>query len=214
MMDALQQQCCLTALGLYKLRRKDGSPALDGIPGPSTRTAVYNFQLSYGQRPDGARLLADGVFGPRTETALRQVIGRKEAPQDPENQQKEVPDWWKKYPAVKREAWRCRCGGRVCDGCPVEPSEGTVALLQKFADHFGSPPVPHSGIRCPGYNRTIPGASPQSKHRLGMAFDFHIEGVSPRALYEYGDSLLPDSGGIGLYAWGIHLDDRPVKARW
>lgn len=210
MMDTLQQQCCLTALGFYKLRRKDGTPAIDGIPGPATRQAVYNFQLAYGKRPDGSVLTPDGVWGEHTEAALRQVIGADEVP-EPAG---EIPGWWKDYPAVSRESWRCRCGGRFCTGFPVEPHQATVAMLQKFSDHFGKPIIPHSGLRCEGYNATIPGASPHSKHRLGMAMDFHMEGVSPQALRDYAESLMPDQGGIGLYPWGIHLDDRPVKGRW
>ena len=214
-MDILQLQCYLTALGFYKLKRRDGSPAIDGIDGPSTRQAVYNFQLSYGKRPDGTCLTADGIFGKLTEQVLRQVIGSGEKPAKPEEKpQGDIPDWWKKYPDVSRESWRCQCGGRFCSGFPVEPSEGTVALLQKFHDHFGVPIRRHSGIRCSGYNASIPGASPHSKHRLGMAYDFHMDGVSPRELYDFGEELLGNSGGLGLYSWGIHLDDRPVKGRW
>ena len=214
-MDILQQQCYLTALGYYKLKRRDGTPAIDGVAGPATRQAVYNFQLEMGKRPDGTVLAADGIFGPATEGVLRQVIGSNESPRPPEPEPGgEIPAWWAKYPDVDRESWRCQCGGRFCSGFPVEPSQGTVALLQKFHDHFGKPIRRHSGIRCPGYNATIPGASPHSKHRLGMAYDFHIDGVSPRELYEFGEELMPDWGGLGLYSWGIHIDDRPVKGRW
>ena len=208
MMTITQQQCHLTALGFYKLKRKDGSPAIDGLGGPATRQAIYNFQLAYG-------ISADGVWGPQTESRLREVIWKNEAPKQPEPKPDTgAPAWWAKYPDVSRESWRCQCGGRFCDGFPVEPSEGTVALLQQFHDHFGKPLIRHSGIRCHGYNATIPGASPNSKHRIGIAYDFHMDGVSPQALYDFGDEILGDSGGLGIYSWGIHIDDRPVKGRW
>ena len=214
-MDVLQQQCHLTALDLYKLRRKDGTPAIDGIPGSATTQAIYNFQLCYGKRPDGEILTADGIWGPRTENAMRQVLGSGEAPAAPEEKPEgDIPAWWAKYPAVSRESFRCRCGGRFCSGFPVEPSEKTVALLQKFSDHFGLPVICHSGIRCDRYNASIPGASPHSKHRLGLAMDFHMEGILPKTLYDYGEEILGNSGGLGLYSWGIHIDDRPVKGRW
>ena len=214
-MDILEQQCYLTALKFYKLKRKDGSPAIDSLPGPATEQAIYNFQLAHRIRPDGTRLSADGIWGPRTEKALCEVVGSQEKPQVPEPEPEGgIPSWWKKYPDVSRESWRCQCGGRFCSGFPVEPSEGTAALLQKFHDHFGRPIVRHSGIRCPSYNASIPGASPHSKHRLGMAYDFHIDGVSPQELYDFGEEILGDSGGLGLYPWGIHIDDRPVKGRW
>ena len=45
-MDVLQQQCHLTALGFYHLKRKDGTPAIDGIGGPATTEAITGFQLA------------------------------------------------------------------------------------------------------------------------------------------------------------------------
>lgn len=210
-----QQQCLLGMLGLYTLRRADGSLAVDGLTGPSTRAAILQFQLVYGNRPDGTSLVADGLWGPKTEAAVRQVIGAGEAPQKrPGSQDGEIPDWWKKYPAVRRENWQCRCGGRFCNGYPAEPHEETVAMLQQFADHFGGEIRWHSGLRCPRYNASIPGASPNSKHQFGMAYDFHMDGISPSELAAYAETLMPDRGGIGIYPWGIHLDDRKVKARW
>ena len=208
-----QQQCLLGALGCYRLRRKDGTLAVDGIAGPATRKAIIDFQTRYALRPDGSRLEADGLWGPRTEAALRQAIGDGAEGEGTEGQQ-QVPDWWQKYPAVHREDWRCRCGGRFCSGFPCEPQEETVAMLQQFADHFGGNILWTSGLRCQRYNASIPGASPNSRHRLGMAYDFHMDGVSPRELADFAETLMPDRGGIGLYRWGIHLDNRPVKARW
>ena len=195
-MNTEHQQCLLSVLGEYSLRRKDGQLAIDGIPGPETRGAILRFQKKSGLDPDG-------IWGPRTQEAAIAAIGREDS-----------PDWWQKYPAVRREDWRCRCGGRFCSGFPAEPREETVALLQKIADHFGKDILWNSGLRCPEYNRRIPGASPNSRHCLGMAYDFHMEGVTPRALADYADSLIPDSGGIGVYPWGIHLDCRREKARW
>lgn len=203
-MDLEQQQCFLAGLGYYTLRRRDGTLAVDGIPGPATTGAIRSFQ----QDRD---LLTDGIFGPATEAALRRAIAEGEEREKPHT---DGPDWWGNYPAVRREDWRCRCGGRFCSGFPAEPHEETVAMLQKFADHFGGEILWNSGLRCRRYNATIPGASPNSRHCLGMAYDFHMAGVTPDQLAAYGETLMPDRGGIGIYSWGIHLDDRPVKARW
>ena len=95
-----------------------------------------------------------------------------------------------------------------------QPHEKTVALLQTISDHFGKEIQWNSGLRCQRYNASIPGASPHSKHKLGMAYDFHMNGVSPQALADFAETLMPDWGGIGIYSWGIHIDDRPQKARW
>ena len=211
MMTLEQQQCCLAVLGHYKLRRKDGTLAIDGVAGPATTTAIYNFQLAHRKRPDGSVLDTDGLFGPATERALRQVIGTQEEPQN-----KPVPSDPPAsggYRWVNPEDFRCRCGGKYCNGWPARPHEKTMDLLEQFGEHFGKRPVVHSGLRCKTWNR-LQGGAPNSKHLYGMAVDFHIDGVSPVALRDYAETLMPDWGGIGIYSWGIHIDDRPVKGRW
>lgn len=202
-MNVYEYQCYLGGLGYYQLRRKDGTLAIDGIPGASTKAAILRFQEEHRNRPDGSVLDTDGIWGPRTEAAVRQVIGNQEPPQETK------PGKW-----VSREDFRCKCGGKYCNGFPAEPHTKTLELINAFGDHFGGKPVVHSGLRCQQHNASIPGASPNSKHKLGMAVDFHIDGVSPEALRDYGEILMPDWGGIGIYPWGIHIDDRPVKGRW
>ena len=198
------QQCLLGALGYYTLRRADGTLAVDGIPGPATRQAILALQVRHG-------LQQDGIWGPETEKAALRALAEGETDRgEPE----QIPQWWADYPAVRREDWRCRCGGRFCSGFPAEPHRETVAMLQKFADHFGKPILWNSGLRCDRYNAAIPGASPNSRHRLGMAYDFHMEGITPQELADFGETLMPDRGGIGVYPWGIHLDNRSRKARW
>ena len=44
--------------------------------------------------------------------------------------------------------------------------------------------------------------------------DFHIEWVPDQTVYNFADKILGNTGGLGIYNWGIHIDDRPVKARW
>ena len=209
-MNLEQQQCYLGALGYYKLRRKDGTLAVDGIPGPATRNGIYNFQLQHRKRPDGSLLEADGSFGPATELALRQVIGNEEAPQEAapgENPSREGYQW------ISPSDFRCRCGGQYCSGWPAQPDKRLLELLEQIGGHFGKPIRAHSGLRCIVWNR-LQGGAGTSKHMYGLAMDFHLDGVTPEALYEYADQLLGNSGGLGIYDWGIHLDSRPVKGRW
>ena len=210
MINLEQQQCHLAALGYYKLRRRDGMLAIDGIPGPASRTAVYNFQLQHQVRPDGTELVLDGRFGPATEKALREVIGTGEEPQKihpPVTKPKGGYRW------ISPEDFRCRCGGQYCNGWPAEPHEKTLDLLEQLGEIFEKPIQAHSGLRCRSWNR-IQGGAGTSKHMYGMAMDFHLEGISPEELYDAADRLLGNSGGLGLYDWGIHLDDRSVPARW
>ena len=211
MMTLEQQQCYLGGLGYYKLRRKDKTLAIDGIGGQATRSAIYNFQLAHRRRPDGTRLTTDGIFGPATEKAIREVVGTGEAPQlDPEPTEPPRPGT---YRWINPEDFRCRCGGKYCKGWPAQPHRKTMDLLEQIGAHFRIRPVVHSGLRCTVWNR-LQGGAPTSKHLYGMAVDFHIPGISHEALRDYAETLMPDWGGIGIYSWGIHIDDRPVKGRW
>ena len=96
---------------------------------------------------------------------------------------------------------------------PVFVSEELVKVLQAIRDHFGKPVIVSSGYRTPGYNKSVGGAT-YSQHLYGTAADLHISGVSPKEQAAFAETLMPDSGGIGIYSWGIHVDVRAVKARW
>jgi len=40
------------------------------------------------------------------------------------------------------------------------------------------------------------------------------DGATPQQLYDFFVDLLGDTGGLGLYSWGVHVDPRKVKSRW
>ena len=96
---------------------------------------------------------------------------------------------------------------------PIFISEGLVQVLQAIRAHFGKPVHIHSGYRTPEHNAKV-GGSEHSRHLYGMAADFHVEGVEPEKVYAYADKLLKDTGGVGLYDWGVHIDVRKTKSRW
>ena len=126
---------------------------------------------------------------------------------------------YKKGDATKIAAnFRARefdCPGRgCCDETPVD--EKLVAFLQKIRAHFGKP-ISVLGYRCPAYNAKTPNAAPKSKHTLGMAADFHIDGVACAEVAKYAESI--GVKGIGLYdddknGHFIHIDTRDTKSFW
>lgn len=100
------------------------------------------------------------------------------------------------------------------------------ALLQKVRDHFGRKVTITSGYRTVYYNGTVlpkrgVKTSKNSQHLYGMAADIQVEGVEPVVVAAYAETLLPNTGGIGLYpkksgrahGW-VHIDVRKVKSRW
>lgn len=73
---------------------------------------------------------------------------------------------------------------------------------------------PNSAYRTVSYNASIKDASPKSKHCQGIAMDVPAVNATPEELYDLALTLVGDSGGLGIYPWGIHIDSRPIKARW
>ena len=88
-----------------------------------------------------------------------------------------------------------------------------VNLLQKIRDHFGKAVIINSAYRTEAHNKAIGGAT-YSQHKYGLAADIHINGVTPKEIAAYVETLLPSSGGIGIYKSFVHVDVRRVKSRW
>lgn len=92
-------------------------------------------------------------------------------------------------------------------------SADLVKILQKIRDHFKAPVTINSGYRTASHNKKVGGAA-YSQHLYGMAADITVKGVEPKTVYAYAETLLPDSGGIGLYKTFVHVDVRKTKSRW
>jgi uncharacterized protein YcbK (DUF882 family) len=88
-----------------------------------------------------------------------------------------------------------------------------VEILQKIRDHFGKPVTINSAYRTPAKNTKVGGAK-YSQHLYGTAADISISGVSPKTVAEFAETLLPKTGGIGIYKTFCHVDVRAVKSRW
>ena len=103
---------------------------------------------------------------------------------------------------------------RSKDGAdPIIIDPALVTVLQQLRDRVGRPVVITSGYRTPSHNRSVGGAA-YSQHLYGTAADIQVSGVTPKTLAKHAEAILPDTGGIGIYTWGIHVDTRPTKARW
>lgn len=110
----------------------------------------------------------------------------------------------------KVKEFACKDGSDVIFVAP-----GLVDILQKIRDHFAKPVIIDSAYRTPEYNNKVGGAE-FSQHTYGTAADIHIKGVTVAQVKIYAESLLPSTGGIGLYTKQgfLHVDVREVKARW
>lgn len=111
-----------------------------------------------------------------------------------------------------------RCGlGRGCSCTTTLINEQLVEYLQAVADFFGVPVTVTSGYRCESYNRSIGGAV-GSRHTKGDAADIVVQGIAPRRVAAYLESI--GCQGIGLYEASdcgddfVHCDARPTKSFW
>ena len=108
----------------------------------------------------------------------------------------------------KVNEFACKDGSDVIFIAP-----GLVDVLQKIRDHFGKPLNINSAYRTPSYNNKVGGAT-YSQHLYGTAADIRINGVAPKDVAAYAETLLSGTGGIGIYGNFVHVDVRKEKARW
>lgn len=92
-------------------------------------------------------------------------------------------------------------------------SPALVEVLQKIRTHFKKPVIIHSAYRTHAHNKKVDGAD-YSQHLYGTAADISISGVSPKEVAAFAETLMPKTGGIGIYTTFTHVDVRTVKSRW
>ena len=205
-MTIQQVQNLLQYLGYYR-----GIP--DDKYGPLTLQAIEGFQIVYGA------MGIDGIHSPQLEAALLDAVAtgkyfNPEPEENPEQPEAEPEDIFAGLAFPSREAFRCKCGGRYCNGFPVEPDRGLVLdLAEMYRRLDGDLWIGGSGLRCPQHNASIPGASKNSQHMYGLAADLYSS-KSPEEMYAVAEDILGGTGGLGIYRWGIHFDKRPGKSRW
>ncbi len=96
---------------------------------------------------------------------------------------------------------------------PIFIDSNLVNVLQKVRTHFGKAVTITSAYRTPGRNKAV-GGQTYSQHLYGRAADIKVKGVSPKKVASYVETIMPKSGGIGIYNSFVHVDVRSTKARW
>ena len=153
-MTIYQKQCLLGYLGY------DPGP-VDGQDGPRTQAARKRFREDYGVEDDR---LPEAVAG----MLEKQKTGT----------------FWDEIKWFTREEFRCKCGGRYCNGYPAQMQETVVRIADAAREHFGSPGHVVSGLRCEAWNAHEGGVS-NSQHMYGEACDLRIDGVDAETLRQF-----------------------------
>lgn len=107
------------------------------------------------------------------------------------------------------------CKGSGCCST-VLIDDQLVTYIQKIRDHFGKPITITSGYRCATHNARVGGAT-GSRHNKGQAADIVVQGVTPKKVAQYAESI--GIMGIGLYETSadghfVHIDTRTSKSFW
>lgn len=184
-MTVKQKQHLLAYLGYYP-------EPVDGIWGEKSRLATQLFQKAFMKT-------ADGIFGPETESRIREVVFSGEIPE------KQTAAFWEKIRYFQREEFRCTCGGRGCGGFPAEPEEQLVANAEAARIHFGAAADVSSGVRCSLRNSELPGSAANSLHLRGKAMDFRIRGVSARELCDFVRTLPEVDEAYAIDTQYVHM---------
>lgn len=141
----------------------------------------------------------DGIYGQATDNLLRHLYNcHKYLNKD----------------NFKPEEFKCECNGRYCSGYPTYMKPAQLTNLQTIRNKYKKPMTITSGMRCKGYNNAIGGSIANSKHLLGQATDFYMQGVTdtlanrksfiryaknlPNTTYIYGNGI--NSYGNSIYA--------------
>lgn len=188
-----EKQCLLRITGYY-----DGP--VDGIAGPATREATDRFisDLTYETgKLSGTNTPISGNDGKNNSEGQKVLVfslatdGNK---------------YLSKHFQVKEFA--CNDGSDVVLIDPILPvwAEALRTINGAFK--------PNSSYRTVSYNASIKDASPKSKHCMGIAMDVPAFKATPQELYDLALTLVGDKGGLGIYDWGIHIDNRRIKSRW
>lgn len=197
-MTVKQIQCLLVYLGY-------DPGAIDGADGQKTRAAVRAFQQAEGLDPDG-------IAGPQTQARLREAVASGEKPVG--DKMSATADWWKDIRYFTRNEFRCKCGGKYCNGYPSDIDMSMVKIADEIRNRIGKPIQINSGLRCKTHNANVGGVS-NSQHLYGNAADLGCpSGCTPAQMASIAESIMGNTGGIGIYSWGIHIDTRSTKSRW
>ena len=195
MMTVKQRQNLLAFLGYY-------IGNIDGDWGTLSKAAARAFQQDFGS------LTADGVVDEETEKALKNAVANGMPAK-----KVIVPvgdNWWDGIAFFDPEEFRCKCGGRYCDGFPHAIQPLLVQILDRARRWSGHPIQIISGLRCETHNRNEKGVS-NSQHMYGEAADVYFYGKSADAALAWLQSQ-PDV----RYAYriegsnNIHFDIHPV----
>ena len=177
-MTIRQRQHLLAYLGYYV-------GTVDGDWGSGSRAACTAFQQDFGG------IVVDGHGGTETDKALKHAVAYDLFKVDISDEETTTGSFWDDIQYFKRDEFRCKCGGKYCNGFPAEPKEQLVRIADQLRKNLGVPITIVSGLRCPTWNQ-IQGGVADSQHQYGEAADIYCSGISQLRV----ETELDNIGGV------------------
>ena len=118
----------------------------------------------------------------------------------------ETGTFWDEIEYFDRSEFKCKCGGKYCNGYPAEPNERMVRIADQLRKNLGVPISIVSGLRCKTWN-AIQGGVSNSQHMYGEAADIYAKGVSQSRV----EAELDKIGGVRYHypitsSSNVHFD--------
>ena len=186
-----QKQNLLAYLGYYVGK-------IDGIWGTLSKTAMDAFKADY------KGLDAPGIPEDAPEKALKHAVAYDMFKTEPVKD--ETGTFWDEIEYFDRSEFKCKCGGKYCNGFPSEPDERMVRIVNQLRKNLGVPITIVSGLRCKTWN-AIQGGVSNSQHMYGEAADIYAKGVSQSRV----EAELDKIGGVRYHyaitgSSNVHFD--------
>ena len=168
----------------------------DGIFGAKTESAVRSYQKAKGLSVDG--IVGDNTYAKLLADSLLKNGSRGELVKQLQTRLNE--QGYKAGTAVPAKYYG-HC-------------QKLMNLLEEIREACGDRPITiNSGYRTESYNKKVDGAK-QSQHLYAAAADIKVSGMSASEVYRLCDRLVGNRGGVGKYSAFTHVDVRGHKARW
>lgn len=190
-MTVEQKQHLLAYLGYYV-------GDIDGIWGTLSKTAMNAF------KKDFKGLDTPNIPENAPEKALKHAVAYDLFKTEPIKD--ETGTFWDEIEYFDRSEFKCKCGGKYCNGYPSEPDERMVRIADQLRKNLGVPITIVSGLRCKTWN-AIQGGVSNSQHMYGEAADIYAKGVSQSRVEQELDKI----GGVRYHyaikgSSNVHFD--------
>jgi peptidoglycan hydrolase-like protein with peptidoglycan-binding domain len=190
-MTVKQKQHLLAYLGYYV-----GN--VDGVWGTLSQTAMNAFNADF------KVIDVPGISENAPEKALKHAVAYDLFKNEPVKG--ETGTFWDEIEYFDRSEFKCKCGGKYCNGYPAEPDERMVRIANQLRKNLGVPITVVSGLRCKTWN-AIQGGVSNSQHMYGEAADIYASGVSQARV----EAELDKIGGVRYHypikgSSNVHFD--------